>query len=126
MSSRLALAALLVLSAAAAAQRLPGPPPGIAAPPLLLRLEGVLADTPEDARRTGFAVVSLGFVKSDARRYLGVTKARTFGGDQPLNGGDVLDIVAPFTPNFLVTGSDDLVANLRDVPPGTPVRVEGL
>jgi hypothetical protein len=69
---------------------------------------------------------SLGFLGSEERRWLGVDKARTVGGDQPLDGKDVLAIVAPFTPNLLVVGPADLVAPLRDAPPGTKVHVEGL
>jgi hypothetical protein len=118
------VAGLLLLSAGAAAQvRAPLPNVG---PPLLLQLEGVVEATPAAARGKGFGVTSFGFVGSDARRWLAVTKARTVGGDQPLDGKDVLALVAPFTPNFLVAGPEDLVAQLRDAPPGTAVRVEGL
>ena len=51
---------------------------------------------------------------------------RTVGGDQVLNGQDVLAAVAPFAPNLFVVGPDDLLARLRDAPPGTAVRVEGI
>ena len=70
--------------------------------------------------------MSLSFAGSDAQPWLGVTDARTSGSDQPLDGKAVLEQVAPFTPNFLVAGSDDLVGRLRDAKPGTRVRVEGL
>src|SRR5437660_9894630 len=121
--------ALLAIAAVAAAQRVPGvsgPFPG--GPPLLLKLEGVIQPTRAAVQRTGFTVASLAFAGSstDERRWLGVTKARTVGGDQPLDGKDVLAVVAPFTPNFLVVGPKDLVAPLRDAPPGPAVRVEGL
>ena len=121
--------ALLAIAAVAAAQRVPGvsgPFPG--GPPLLLKLEGVIQPTRAAVQRTGFTVASLAFAggSTDERRWLGVTKARTVGGDQPLDGKDVLAVVAPFTPNFLVVGPKDLVAQLRDAPPGTAVRVEGL
>src|SRR5438874_1423709 len=121
--------ALLAIAAIAAAQRVPGvsgPFPG--GPPLLLKLEGVIQPTRAAAERTGFTVTSLAFAGAPTgeRRWLGVTKARTVGGDQPLDGKDVLAVVAPFTPNFLVVGPKELVAQLRDAPPGTAVRIEGL
>ena len=105
----------------------PTPLPNIG-PPLLLRLQGVTAATPGAAAKVGFRVVSLGFLGDDATgvRYLGVTDARTVGGDQFLNGKDVLEMLAPFQPMLLVTGPPDLVARLRDVPPGSRVEIEGL
>src|SRR2546428_1879370 len=126
----IAVLAVLAMAAGAVAQHVPGisgPFPN-AGPPLLLKLEGVIQPTKAAAERTGFTVTSLAFAggPTDERRWLGVTKARTVGGDQPLDGKDVLAVVAPFTPNFLVVGPKDLVAQLRDAPPGTPVRVEGL
>ena len=53
-------------------------------------------------------------------------KARTSGGDQPLDGRDVLAAVAPVMPNLLVAGTRDVVARLRDAPDGSAVHVEGL
>jgi len=35
-------------------------------------------------------------------------------------------VVAPFQPNLLVAGSADVVAELRDAPPGTSLTIEGL
>ena len=118
--------ALLAVAAAQARARSLGPFPG--GPALLLKLEGVIQPTRAAAQRTGFTVTSLAFAggSTDERRWLGVTKARTVGGDQPLDGKDVLAVVAPFTPNVLVVGPKDLVAQLRDAPPGTAVRIEGL
>jgi hypothetical protein len=118
--------ALLATAAGAAAQHVPPFP--AAGPPLLLNLEGVIQPTRAAAARTGFTVTSLAFAGAPTRaqRWLGVTKARTVGGDQPLDGKDVLAVVAPFTPNFLVVGPKELVAQLRDAPPGTAVRIEGL
>jgi len=96
-------------------------------PPLLLRLEGSLAPTREAVRAYGFTTVSLGFLGgSDERRWLGVSEARTVGGDHPALGKDVLDAVAPFEPELLVTGPDALVLALRDAPDGTIVHLEGL
>ena len=120
-----AVVAALAVTASAVAQHVPPLPAG---PPLLLRLEGVIQLTKPAAERTGSTVASFAFAGAPARetRWLGVTKARTFGGDQPLDGKDVLAAVAPFTPNFLVVGPKELVARLRDAPAGTAVRVEGL
>ena len=125
----IAVVALLAMAACAAAQRVPGvagPFPG--GPPLLLKLEGVIQPTKGAAQRTGFTVTSLAFADGGTyeHRWLGVTKARTVGGDQPLDGKDVLAVVAPFTPNFLVVGPKELVSQLRDAPPGATVRIEGL
>ena len=121
--------ALLATAAVALAQHAPGlgPFPNLG-PPLLLRLEGVIQPTRAAAEQTGFTVTSLALPgeSAEVQRWLGVTKARTMGGDQPLNGKDVLAVVAPFTPNFLVVGPKDLIARLRDAPPGTAVRLEGL
>jgi hypothetical protein len=119
--------ALLAMAAGVAAQGGARPLPN-AGPPLLLKLEGVIQPSKAAATGIGFTVTSFAFLggKSQTERWLGVTKARTVGGDQPLDGKDVLAVVAPFTPNFLVVGPKDLVAQLRDAPPGTAVRIEGL
>jgi hypothetical protein len=98
-------------------------------PPLLLRLDGVLAPTRDAARAGGGTSVSLGVpggADGGTERWLGVTSARTIGGDQFLDGKDVLQLVAPFTPNFLVRGKPPLLERLRHAPLGTPVRLEGL
>ncbi len=66
-------------------------------PPLILRLKGVVERTPEAARHTdGLAVVSLGFLGDGA-------PARRWLG-----------------------GPADVVAELRDGPPGTTLDIEGL
>ena len=122
----IAVVALLAMAAGAAAQRVPPFP--ATGPPLILKLEGVIQPTKAAAERTGFTVTSLAFAGAPTgeQRWLGVTKARTVGGDQPLDGKDVLAVVAPFKPNFLVVGPKELVAQLHDAPPGTAVRIEGL
>ena len=117
--------ALALMTTAAAAQDLPSDRFG---PPLILRLKGVVEPTREAARHTdGFAVVSLGFLGdgAPAQRWLGVDDARTLGDDGPL-GKDVLAVVEPFQPNLLVAGPADVVAELRDAPPGTVLDIEGL
>lgn len=120
----LALLALVAAGGLAAAVE----PPAAPAPPLILRLEGVIHRTKAGATGSGFTAVSLGFLggSSDVQRWLGVTKARTVGGDQALDGKDVLALMAPYSPNFLVAGAARLVEQLRDAPAGTPVRLEGL
>jgi hypothetical protein len=94
----------------------------------LLRLEGVMQASATPRAEAAFTVASLGFLgdHADTRRWLGVTRARTVGGDQPLDGKDVLQSLSPFDPNLLVTGQPAMVGQLRDVPPGTKVEVEGL
>ena len=126
--SRVILSATLLLLAATARadERVPtGPLPNVP-PPLLLQLDGVVAGSRRPAERKGFTAISLAFVGSDARQWIGVNEARTVGGDQPLDGKAVLAQVEPFTPNFLVAGSDELITRLRDATPGTHVRIEGL
>jgi hypothetical protein len=128
MTSRLCLAILLVagfVSRGTARDVTPLPNVG---PPLLLRLDGVIATSKEATRGVGFDAVSFGILGDDTgeRRWLAVTDARTVGGDHPLLGKDVLDILAPFTPSLFITGPPELVRRVRDLSPGTPVRLEGL
>src|SRR5438477_12868371 len=127
MSRAMLSVTLLVLTAAAGAdEHVPtGPLPNFAVP-LLLQLDGVVAGSRRPAERKGFTAVSLAFVGSDARQWIGVNEARTVGGDGPLDGKAVLEQVEPFTPNFLVAGSNDLITRLREATPGTHVRIEGL
>jgi hypothetical protein len=120
--------AVLLFAATAAAQRIPGingPSPNVG-PPLILRLDGVIVDSREAAAGKGFSVVSLAFFRSETRRWLAVKDARTVGGDNYLDGKDVLNILAPFDPNLLVVGPANLVARVRDAPAGTALRIEGL
>src|SRR5690242_13690699 len=115
-------ALVLLLATAARTEHEPtGPLPNVARP-VVLQLDGVIAGSRRPAERKGFTAVSLSFAGSDAQQWLGVADARTIGGDQPLDGKAVLEQVAPFTPTFLVAGSDDLVGRLRDAKPGTKVR----
>ena len=58
--------------------------------------------------------------------YLGATDARTVGGDNVLNGKDVLQIVAPFSPNFLLTGPPAMLERISRLPPHSRVVLEGL
>jgi hypothetical protein len=125
----LPLVALVVVAGARAGTApVPGGPFPNLGPPLLLRLEGVLQPTREAARAAGFDIASFDLAGEarGPRRYLGVTLARTVGGDHPLDGKDVLALVAPFDPSFLIVGPDRLVARLRDTPPGTRILIEGL
>jgi hypothetical protein len=97
-------------------------------PALLLRLEGVLTTNRADAEKAGFTATSFAFLGhgKDADRWLGVTDARTVGGDVPVLGKDVLDAVAPFDPSFITTGDPNQVTSLLALPPGTAIRIEGL
>jgi hypothetical protein len=128
MVPRVAVALVLAMSVAVRAQRGPGPggPFPNVGPPLLLRLEGLVEPSAAEARGKGFSVVSLGLAGTDERRWFAVTKARTVGGDQPLDGKDVIALVAPFQPNFLAAGPEPLVDQLRNAAPGTRITIEGL
>ena len=94
----------------------------------LLRLEGVIEHSHDAAKRHGFTVTSFGFLGAPAsvERWLGVTLARTVGGDQAVNGKTVLLNVSMWQPNFLVSGPPDLSAVLQAFAPGTRVEIEGL
>ena len=121
--SRAALA-LLVVATSASAQL--GPPGVNVGPPLLVRIEGEIQPT-RDAVKSGFTVVSLGFLDAgDGHRFIGVEDVRTIGGDQFVNGKDVLNALAPFDPMLVVAGPPEQAAALRRLPPGTAVRLEGL
>ena len=118
----------LLWAAIASAHVSSGPPFVNAGPPLLLRLEGILAQDAARARAQGFTVASLGVLgrPADQRRWLGVTDARTVGGDQAVDGKDVLNAVSPFTPNLLVAGPPAVVERLLAQPDGAHVVIEGL
>jgi hypothetical protein len=121
----LALAAVAVAAHASAQVRPPLPNAG---PLPLLHLEGTLEASLSAARRVGVTGLSLGFVgeQGTPERFLAVTRARTTGGDQPLDGKDVLASLAPLHPNLLVIGPPDLARRLRVLPPGSSVEMEGL
>jgi hypothetical protein len=119
---------VLLFAASVAAQRIPGgegPLPNVG-PPLILRLDGVVTDSREGASGKGFAVVSFAFARSETRRWFAVKDARTIGGDNYLDGKDVLNILAPFDSNLQVVGPAELVGKVRDAPVGTALRIEGL
>jgi hypothetical protein len=118
-------AVLLGIAVAAAATEIPSPKLG---PALLLRLDGVVGMDRAAVEKAGFTVTSFTFLGHgpEANRWLGVTDARTVGGDVPADGKDVLDAVAPFRPNFIASGDPALVKPLLALPPGTALRIEGL
>jgi hypothetical protein len=127
MTRGLLLSALIAVASIARGTDITPPLPQVG-PPLILRLEGVLEPSRAATRGVGFTAASLGFRGADVgrQRWLAVTDARTVGGDHPLLGKDVLNAVAPFAPSFYVAGTPELVARVRDLPTGTPVRLEGL
>jgi hypothetical protein len=88
----------------------------------------VTTDRAAAEKAGGFTVASFTFLGHgrDADRWLGVTEARTVGGDVPADGKDVLDAVAPFTPNFVASGDRAQVDELLALPSGTAIRIEGL
>ncbi len=118
------LAAFAVASLAEAQG--PGPRGGR---PVILHIEGRLQDSAQAARPDG-KVTSLGFLghsgpKNDTR-FVGVTTAKTVGGDPGILGKDVLEQLAPTVPNLLLTGPPGLVDRVRHAKPGTPIVLEGL
>ena len=121
------LGPMLFVAAAvvALATEIPSPQLG---PALLLRLDGIITTDRAVAEKAGYTVASFAFLGhgAEADRLLGVTEARTVGGDVAASGQDVLNAVAPFTPNFLASGSPAMVKALLALPDGTAVRIEGL
>ena len=116
---------LLTCAPLAFADTLPPVLPG--GQPLLLRLEGELLQTADEARAKGGDFATLGFLDGEGgNRVLGIEKARTIGGDHSLLGKDVLNVLKPFEPNLLLTGPPDLVDKVRRAPPGAKVVLEGL
>jgi hypothetical protein len=96
--------------------------------PVLLRLVGAVEPSPGAAAARAPTVVSLGFTGAEVarRRWLAVDEARTVGGDSALLGMDVLNALAPATPNLVVVGVSALVRKLVEAPDGARVRVEGM
>jgi hypothetical protein len=125
LTARLLSTVLLGVALTVSATELPLPRLG---PALLLRLDGVLTTDRAAADKAGFTATSFQFLGhgADANRWLGVTDARTVGGDVPADGKDVLDAVAPFTPNFIGSGDEKQLKALLALPSGTAIRIEGL
>lgn len=123
--ARLLATVLIGVALTSAATEIPAPRLG---PALLLRLDGVLASDRAAAAKVGFTVTSFTFLRHgpEADRWLGVTDAQTVGGDVPADGKEVLDAVAPFTPNFIASGDDSHLKDLLALPSGTAIRIEGL
>src|SRR5262249_18813469 len=108
---------LLILSPGSA--RAGSVPPIDLGPPLILRLDGALEATAQAARGPGIDVVSMRSLGGGdtTLRYLGASDARTIGGDHFLFGKDVLAMVAPFWPNFLLTGPPAMLDRIAQLPP---------
>lgn len=120
---------LLVLAALATPLAEAAPPGGRRlGPPLILRLDGVIAADRAEAARIGFTTASFGVLRADPeqRIWLAVEDARTVGGDNAINGKDVLESVTGYQPNFMLAGPKALVAQVTDLPVGAKVRLEGL
>ncbi|MCW5892426.1 MAG: hypothetical protein KIT14_18040 [bacterium] len=123
------LGAIAVLTLAASTPVLAGPDTGRPlGPPLILRLDGVVASGREEAARIGFTTASFGVLGGapDTRVWLGVDDARTVGGDNAVNGKDVLESLAGYQPTFLLAGPKPLVAQVTSLGVGVRVRLEGL
>jgi hypothetical protein len=124
---RLAIALPLVLSAVASAA---GPARASEIPavprtqPLILRLEGRFASDRGGALANGRDVLSIRIADRD--RWLTVDRATTVSGDHPLNGRDVLNLLAPLQPNLIIVGTQSLRDRLATAADGVPVSLEGL
>ena len=106
-------------------------PPAVAVPPdvavrkpILLRLEGRFAPDREQASARGANAVQFRLAETD--RWFSAEIARTFGGDPPLSGPDVLALLAPLGSSLKVVGDERLRHWLADAPLGVGIRVEGL
>jgi hypothetical protein len=119
---RVAFFVLVLACGTAMAERFPSET--VVRLPLVLRLQGIFAVDREHARAYGADAVSMRI--GDDRRWFSAIETRTVGGDPAVSGRTVLNALAPYDPNLLVLGPDDLRARLAAIPPGIPVRVEGL
>ena len=90
----------------------------------MLRLEGRFVEDREHAGVHGADAVSVRV--GNVERWFSAEKARTVGGDQPLDGRSVLAMLAPIHPNLIAVGSPDLRDRLAAAPAGTAVELEGL
>jgi hypothetical protein len=119
---RRALAAAALLVAAATSDGREPMLPDIG-PPLILRMEGrFAADRQHAADRADAVSIQVG----ERERWLAATKVRTVGADHTLSGRAVLNMLAPYEPNLLAVGREDLRLALTTAPEGAPVTVEGL
>ena len=91
---------------------------------ILLRLEGRFAPDRQQASERGANAVQFRLAETD--RWFSAEIARTFGGDPPLSGADVLAILAPLGSSLKVVGDEGLRRWLADAPIGLGIRVEGL
>jgi hypothetical protein len=98
--------------------------PGFPVPrPLVLRLSGHFAHDRAAARAEGADAVSM---RLDGEvRWFASERARTLG-DYPLDGRDVLALVAPMYPNLVLVGPKALRERLLDATIGEAVELEGL
>jgi len=116
----LAVLALIVFSGSAVAGELPP----VVRRPIILQLEGFFAADRASAQLRGADAVLVRVASSE--RWFSAVRARTVGGDQPLDGRDVLARLAPIQPNLNAVGARDLCERLAGATDGTPVAIEGL
>jgi hypothetical protein len=92
--------------------------------PLILQLEGFFAVDRAAAQAHGADAVIMRVAGDD--RWFSAVRARTVGGDQALDGRDVIARLTPIQPNLVVMGARELSDRLASAAVGTPVTMEGL
>jgi hypothetical protein len=92
--------------------------------PLVLELQGFFAADRGAAQARGADALVMRVGDDD--RWFSAVRARTIGGDQALDGRDVIAMLAPTRPNLIARGARELRDRLASAAVGEPVDVEGL
>ena len=92
--------------------------------PLILQLQGFFAADRVAAQARGADALIMRIGNDD--RWFSAVRARTVGGDQPLDGRDVIAMLAPIQPNLIARGARELCDRLASAAVGEAVDMEGL
>jgi hypothetical protein len=114
----LTLGVVVLLGASVQAQVSPGQPQ-------LFTIEGIVAPDQPTANKIGYDPLEIGFLNGNATKWLGVVAARSLDGDS-FQGKEMIESLLPKSPNVLVDGPKDLVAQLQNAPNGARIVVEGM
>jgi hypothetical protein len=92
----------------------------------IVSLKGTLTGSRETAKETGYEGISLGFTgqQADKVRWFGVAYASLFGGNT-FDAKSMIYRGAHYTPTVRIVGPPELVNQLRELPDGTRVAIEG-